>query len=323
MLPDDDLQMDTCAINKVFAVMKEYDLILGQPSVCRGKKSGTWRAELMQHPEYIVRYTTFVEVMAPTYRMDFYHNVVRKTYSKQYTYVGWGLDSLWPALLHYPKNRIGVVDAVCITHIPTEGGLGVNGKENSVYAPGLSPYTAKQEENIVFAAFNYCVATVAALGEDWMPMRVLGGVPNIAVLKAMAETAGDKWPSKKIGDTYGLKEKDMLAGAIQNNGKTASENEHRASSRNKGKGANSAGGRVQGAELQNGGIDRTLSAQKVGQSPIKDEESRIDLWIHPPSYMAMATVGFLLVVGIVIAQPWGGRQRALLRRQKSLETVKR
>lgn len=316
MLPDDDLQMDTCAINKVFDIMKEYDLIMGQPSVCRGKKSGTWRRELMQHPEYIVRFTTFVEVMAPTYRMDFFHNVVRRTFSKQYTYVGWGLDSLWPALLHFPKDRIGVVDAVCITHIPTEGGLGVNGKENSVYAPGLSPYTAKQEETIVFAAFNYCVATLAALGEDWMPMRVYGGVANIRVLKIMAEMADDIWPSQKIADTYDLKLQDLMVDEGAEGQQKSVKSSTKSTSSTTGSSAKSGSASGGGIQL-NGGNNRTLSApMPLGPDEISER------WTHPPSFMTMAMVAMVLMLGVLISQPWSIKQRAL-RRQRSLDAMKR
>jgi hypothetical protein len=117
--------------------------------------------------------------------MDFYDRVVRHTWNPMWTYVGWGTDSVWPALLHYPRDRVAVIDAVCMVrrggvlvgvwvsaedqgellgwgglsncpaflqaHIPTEGGLGHSGKPGGIYRPGLSPYTAKQEEMIVFA----------------------------------------------------------------------------------------------------------------------------------------------------------------------------
>lgn len=118
MLPDDDLEMDTCTINQVFSTMKEFDLLLAQPSVCEHNGAeGTWRPELHQRVQYVLRYTTFVEVMAPTFRMDFFNAVVRRTLSKYWTYVGWGLDSVWPAMLHYPKDRIAIVDAVCMVRV--------------------------------------------------------------------------------------------------------------------------------------------------------------------------------------------------------------
>jgi hypothetical protein len=73
MLPDDDLQMDTCTVNRVITIMRDYDLLLAQPSVCARQQGATWRKELYQRPQYVLRYNTFVEVMAPTFRMDFYH----------------------------------------------------------------------------------------------------------------------------------------------------------------------------------------------------------------------------------------------------------
>ncbi len=204
MLPDDDLHMNTCSINKVFSTMRLYDLLMAQPSVCHARGSATWRPELHQIPTYLLRYTTFVEVMAPTFRMDFYQSVICATFSKYWTYVGWGLDSIWPALVHYPQDRIAVIDAVCMRHVPTQGGLGTNGKKSSVYAPGLSPYTAKQEELIVFSAFNYSASTTRELGEKFMSLRVLGAVPNFYVLEAMAKTAGQKWPSLEFAGEYGI-----------------------------------------------------------------------------------------------------------------------
>jgi hypothetical protein len=116
-------------------------------------------------------------------------SVVRHTFNKYYTYVGWGLDSVWPALLHFPKDRVAVIDRVCMVsrapccvhacvrgvHFGLAGGwractryeeahlhwlqahppspvLGAAlNKSDSVYRPGLSPYSPKQEEHITFA----------------------------------------------------------------------------------------------------------------------------------------------------------------------------
>ena len=65
---------------QVFSVMRQYDLLLAQPSVCESGESSTWRPELHQRVQYILRYTTFVEVMAPAFRMDFFNAVVRHTW---------------------------------------------------------------------------------------------------------------------------------------------------------------------------------------------------------------------------------------------------
>lgn len=80
-------------------------------------------------------------------------------------------------------------------HIPTPGGLGSSDKSDSIYAPGLSPFTAKEEEGIIFDAFNYTENTTAALGESFMSFRILGGVLNEEMAAAMARVVGEAWPS--------------------------------------------------------------------------------------------------------------------------------
>jgi hypothetical protein len=69
-------------------------------------------------------------------------------------------------------------------HPPTPGGLG----SSALYK--LSPYSPKQEERIVFAAHNYTPETTAALGEAFMTARVVGRVPNLEVMAALARGQG-------------------------------------------------------------------------------------------------------------------------------------
>ena len=206
-----------------------------------------------------------------------------------------GLDSVWPALLKFPKNRIGVVDAVCMAHKPTAGGLGTSGKEHSVYAPGLSPYTAKQEELIVFAAFNYSSTTTAALGEAFMSLRVLGGEPNVNVLRAMAETAGDPWPSSKIAASFGLKEEDLLQEMELEGNRYANGEEYNY--------------RRDSDRALAGGLD---------SSQIVPEEN----WAVVPSSMTIASLAVFLMLGVLVSQRWSWQQR-LWRRQRSHELLKR
>jgi hypothetical protein len=60
-------------------------VVLAQPSVCRGDGSYTCWEELFQDPAYRLRYTNFVEIMAPALRMDFFQAVVRHTLKGTYT----------------------------------------------------------------------------------------------------------------------------------------------------------------------------------------------------------------------------------------------
>ena len=68
-------------INRVFSVMRAHDLLLAQPSVCEAGGSGTWRALLHQRAQYELRFVTFVEVMAPAFRMDFFDAVIRRDFN--------------------------------------------------------------------------------------------------------------------------------------------------------------------------------------------------------------------------------------------------
>ena len=51
---------------------------------------------------------------APVFEMRMFTSFVLPTLADSYT--GWGLDIAWPFLLKYPHDRIGVIDAVCLTH---------------------------------------------------------------------------------------------------------------------------------------------------------------------------------------------------------------
>lgn len=115
MFADDDLVMQTCDLNILFRIMSEYQLMLAQPSLCNGSVS--WVAHfLTQRPDTLLRYSTFVEIMAPTFDMGFFTNVVRHTFFTGISGYGFGADHLWPALLRYPRRGVAVIDAVCIMH---------------------------------------------------------------------------------------------------------------------------------------------------------------------------------------------------------------
>lgn len=46
----------------------------------------------------------------------------------------WGLDFVWPYLMHYPRDKIGVIDEVCVFHPPTS-----RAKGNTLYHVGELP----------------------------------------------------------------------------------------------------------------------------------------------------------------------------------------
>ncbi|EFN53461.1 hypothetical protein CHLNCDRAFT_136725 [Chlorella variabilis] len=58
--------VDTCTINTVFSMMAAYQLLLAQPSLCGGAHNT--HGVVFQNTSNALRFTTFVEVMAPTFQ---------------------------------------------------------------------------------------------------------------------------------------------------------------------------------------------------------------------------------------------------------------
>jgi hypothetical protein len=77
MVADDDVEFfDTCTINRIFEVFRAYNLLLGQPSLCRTPYRSTyWDLLYSNRPETVLRYVTFVEIMAPIFNMEFFNGV--------------------------------------------------------------------------------------------------------------------------------------------------------------------------------------------------------------------------------------------------------
>ncbi|GAB4813835.1 hypothetical protein N2152v2_000881 [Parachlorella kessleri] len=206
-LADDDLVMDTCALNTFFDYMKQtffdymkqvgssreqYDLILAQPSVCNSTDevpSASAMPYIHQKAEFLLRYLTVVEIMGPAMRMDYFHNVFRHLINA--SHLGWGLDWIMPAQLLYPRDKIAVVDAVCMVHPPRcMGGGHLHPKHidpklleckraGSAYRARGVPRDPLVEENALFRAYNYTRVTTLELGYEYRDEGYwLGSIPN-------------------------------------------------------------------------------------------------------------------------------------------------
>jgi hypothetical protein len=105
----DDLDASADTWNRLFDFCDWYDLDLAQPSV-EGYTS--WDLTRPQ-PGCLLRYTSFVEAMAPVFSRRALAKA-RATFGESTS--GWGLSFLWSRLLLYPEYRSAVVDAVSIVH---------------------------------------------------------------------------------------------------------------------------------------------------------------------------------------------------------------
>ena len=116
---DDDVIIDTYAINCLFEIREQYDLWLLQPAFHPNGK--------ISHPitrrnqNCFMRYTNFIEVTCPLFRKD-----KLDTFMKIYDPVltGWGVDFWYHHVFGEHPRKIAIVDALpCINpHDITKGG---------------------------------------------------------------------------------------------------------------------------------------------------------------------------------------------------------
>lgn len=113
-LPDDDVRISTKEINRLFNFAKEWDLILCQPAM-----DGYVSHDITKPvANSILRYTNFVEVLAPLFNLESLLKVY-KTFDLNYS--SWGFDYLWPHILEYPKDKIAIIDDIIMTHTKPVG----------------------------------------------------------------------------------------------------------------------------------------------------------------------------------------------------------
>jgi hypothetical protein len=112
--PDDDLQINTESINKLFEIAQKYSLWLCQPSLLG---YASHKITLPQQNS-LLRYTNFVEVMAPMMNLD---TVLKLKDTFDVNYSSWGLDGVWPYLLGHPKDKVAIIDTIIMQHTKPPG----------------------------------------------------------------------------------------------------------------------------------------------------------------------------------------------------------
>lgn len=109
--PDEDLRTNSVNINKMFDLFSNYDLVLAQPALT--KDSYHSHPITLRRENTKLRYTNFVEVMAPIFSLEALQ-MCYNTFSKSIS--GWGLDFIWPKILGYPADKIAILDETPVTH---------------------------------------------------------------------------------------------------------------------------------------------------------------------------------------------------------------
>lgn len=116
-IADDDLSISADAISTMFELFHRHHLWLAQPALTKHSHY-TWPT-LLQDPRYALRYTNFIEVMAPIFSKSALQRCWT-TFEKSTS--GWGLDYVWPKLLGYPPDKIAILDATPMVHTRKIGG---------------------------------------------------------------------------------------------------------------------------------------------------------------------------------------------------------
>ncbi len=114
-LPDDDLLCDPSLVSRMFLICSDLQLDLAQPALTRDSYFS--HLVTMQHTEFQLRFTNFVEVMAPIFSGDMLARIF-PTLSGSVS--GWGLDSLWPRLSSV--GRVAIIDETPVRHTRPVGG---------------------------------------------------------------------------------------------------------------------------------------------------------------------------------------------------------
>lgn len=109
-LLDDDIVISTEDVNRLFSMMREYQLKIAQPSLVMSYYTYKHTAF---HPFYILRYTNFVEMMMPCFSRDALKAVL-PTFEQK---IRWcGIEMHWPVLVCSNHKDMAIVDAVSAKH---------------------------------------------------------------------------------------------------------------------------------------------------------------------------------------------------------------
>ena len=112
MIPDDDvLFKSSMSLDRFFDICHEFDLFIAQPACTMESYSGYLQARC---PMFRLRFTTFVECMAPCFKTSYLKSTILPLYEKWIT--GWGIDLIAALLMPDPAFKAAIIDEVPMTH---------------------------------------------------------------------------------------------------------------------------------------------------------------------------------------------------------------
>jgi len=109
LIPDDDLYITGDDWNRFFKLFHAYEMKLAQPSIIG------WQCTIQSahRPDYILRYTNWVEIMTPCFDQKTFQ-MVKHTFAENDT--NWGIEYIWIKILGQPAVGVGIIDDIVALH---------------------------------------------------------------------------------------------------------------------------------------------------------------------------------------------------------------
>lgn len=133
-LPDDDIVTDAYNIHRMFKLFADNQLHLAHPAMT---KNASQQATI-KHIDYLLRYTPYVEAIAPVFSRDALQKCLHTFGSNDIQ----GIERIWPKLLETEHKKIAILDAAAVKRTRPQG-LGEQyvdaspGPEQMAYADGI------------------------------------------------------------------------------------------------------------------------------------------------------------------------------------------
>ncbi len=151
-LPDDDLDISAQDVNALFEAMRFYGLRIAQPSL--SPNSYFSHFVFSQCPGFVLRYTNYIEIMAPCMHRD----ILKKALPLfQNTMSGFGLDYIWCRWAEAGAFRTAILDEIAMHHTRP---VGKNLKAAMAETGNLS---SEEEEAVLKEMFDLSRRTVPVI----------------------------------------------------------------------------------------------------------------------------------------------------------------
>lgn len=148
-LPDDDLDISAGDVNTLFDAMRFYGLRIAQPSLSQDSYFSHF--VFSQCPGFVLRYTNYIEIMAPCLHREI---LTKALPLFQSTMSGYGLDYIWCRWAEAGAFRAAILDEIVMHHTRPVG------KNLKVAMAEQGNLSSEQEEAVLKAMFDLSRRTV-------------------------------------------------------------------------------------------------------------------------------------------------------------------